>query len=369
MPRLRTLWIRNFRNYPAADLRFGDGISALVGPNGQGKSNLLEAIYLVATGRSHRTANEAETIRHGETTARVRAQVSRRGRVEELDITLRMDAGRVATTIRVNGVETPRGSLLGRLPVVMAAPWDMEMVRGGAAGRRRLLDSALAQLSPAYFFALHRYHRVVAQRNAELRRRTPGGLDPWDAQLVALGVRITADRARHAARLQPHVGAWFQALGGEGALTVTYRPSWAGATEEERMATARAQITRNRADEYRRGVTLTGPHRDDLEFSLSDVPLRANGSQGQWRTAMLAVRMAERAVMAADLGADPVVLLDDALAELDPSRQRRVLEVDDDTQMFVTATVLPVTGRAVRVFAVEAGTIREGEWSPRFETS
>lgn len=369
MPRLRNLWIRNFRNYPIADLAFGDGVTLLVGHNGQGKSNLLEAVYLVATGRSHRTTQEAETIRRGETAARIRAHISRRGRQEELEITLVLDAGRLASEMRVNGVVTPRGSVLGRLPVVLAAPWDLELVRGGGSGRRRLLDGALAQLSPAYFFSLHRYHRVVTQRNAELRRRAPGGLEPWDAQLIALGVRITAHRARYVARLQPLTEAWFGRLGGEGVFSVTYRPSWPGATDEECTAAARAQMARWRADEYRRGVTLSGPHRDDLEFALDGVPLRANGSQGQWRTAMLAVRMAERAVMAAEIGESPLTLLDDALAELDPGRQRRMLEVDDDAQVLATATAFPATARAVRVFAVEAGTVREAAWSPRFETS
>jgi DNA replication and repair protein RecF len=369
MARLRNLWIRNFRNYPVADVAFGDGITMLLGRNGQGKSNLIEAVYMVATGRSHRTTHEAEAIRRGETGARIRARVSRRGREEELEITLVLAEGRLTTEMRVNGVVTPRGSVLGRLPVVLAAPWDLEVVRGGGSGRRRLLDVALAQLSPAYFFALHRYHRVVAQRNAELRRRAPGGLEPWDAQLIALGVRITAHRARHVARLQPRAAAWFDRLGGEGTFSVAYRPSWTGATDEECAAAARAHIRRARADEYRRGVTLSGPHRDDLEFALDGVPLRANGSQGQWRTAMLAVRMAERDVMAADLGGSPLVLLDDALAEMDPERQRRTLQVDDDAQVLATATALPKTARAVRVLAVEAGTVREAAWSPRFETS
>jgi DNA replication and repair protein RecF len=369
MLRLRRLWIRNVRNYAIADLAFGEGLTVLVGRNGQGKSNLLEAVYLVATGRSHRTASEAEVIRRGEEAARIRAVVARRGRDEELEITLTRVSGRLVAEMRVNGVVTPRGSVLGRLPVVLAAPWDLEVVRGGASGRRRLLDSVLAQLSPAYFFALHRYHRVVAQRNAELRRKAAGGLDPWDAQAIALGARITAHRARHVARLRPHAEAWFALLGGEGRLSVAYRPSWPGATEEECAEAARAQMARLRADEYRRGMTLSGPHRDDLEFALDGVPLRANGSQGQWRTAMLAVRMAERAVMAAEIGGNPLLLLDDAIAELDPQRQRRVLDEEGDAQVLATTTALPEGMRTGRVLAVEVGTIREVAWSYRSATS
>jgi DNA replication and repair protein RecF len=369
MPRVKRLSLRAFRNYGRADLDLGDGTTVVVGRNGQGKSNLLEAVYLVATGRSHRTANEGETIRYGESAARVRAQVFRRGRDEELEITVAREGDRGVTRMRVNGVDTLRGDVLGRLPVVLAAPWDLELVRGGGSGRRRLLDGALAQLSPAYFFSLHRYHRVVTQRNAEIRRQAAADLEPWDAQLVALGIRLTAQRGAYVGKLQPLARDWFARLGGEGVFTVAYRPSWRGTGEEALERTARAQLAHGRADEYRRGVTLSGPHRDELDFTLDAVPLRAGGSQGQWRTAMLAVRLAERAVMQEEIGESPVLLLDDALAELDPQRQRRVLEHGDDAQTLVTATLLPALGVAVRCIRVVAGTVAEEEWSHRSERS
>ncbi len=371
MLRLRRLWLRAFRNYDRAELLLGGGTTAFIGPNAAGKSNLLEAIYLVATGRSHRTVHEAEAIRFGETSARVRALVTRRGRDEELEITLAADQGKQTSQMRVNGAVTPRGSVLGRLPVVLAAPWDLDVVRGPAAGRRRLLNGALAQLSPSYHFALHRYHRVVAQRNAGLRRRSPGGLEPWDAQMVDLGVRLTAHRREYVWRLAPQASAWFGQLGGLGALGAAYRAAWEGPGDEEVADVARAQMARCRADEFRRGVTLTGPHRDDVELTLDGVPLRACGSLGQWRTAMLALRLAERAVMGDDLGASPLLLLDDVLAELDHERQGRLLDLDDEAQVLLSATTLPGGGSPGRprcVFSVAGGTIREDEWSPRSES-
>jgi DNA replication and repair protein RecF len=369
MSRLRRLSLRAFRNYARAELEFGEGTTIFVGRNGQGKSNLLEAVYLVATGRSHRTSRELEMIRWGEDAARVRAQVSRGGRDEELEITLVREGDRCTARMRVNGAVSARGAVLGRLPVVMASPWDLEVVRGGGASRRRMLDGALAQLSPAYFFALHRYHRVVIQRNAQLRRRSAGGLDAWDAQLAALGVRIAAHRAGYVARVRPLAEAWFARLGGAGTLNVAYRPSWEGATDDQRLETARAMIAGLRADEYLRGTTLSGPHRDELEFAVDGVPLRAIGSLGQWRTAMLALRLAERDVMAAEVGTSPVLLLDDALAELDPVRQRRVLAADESGQVLVTVTALPETDGAVRWVEVEAGTVTERPWSRRSATS
>ncbi|MBI3998204.1 MAG: DNA replication/repair protein RecF [Armatimonadetes bacterium] len=371
MLRLRRLWLRSFRNYERAEVVFDEGISAFVGANGQGKSNLLEAVYLVATGRSHRTAQEMEAIRFAETSARVRALVSRRGRDEELEVTLSANEGQSTTQMRVNGVPTTRGDILGRLPVVLAAPWDLEGVRGPASGRRRLMDGALAQLSPAYYFALHRYYRVISQRNAALRTRPQANLEPWDAQMVALGVRLTAARADYMQRLGAEAQGWFSRLGGTGTLRACYRPAWHGQEEEDIAGEARAQIARLRADEFRRGVTLSGPHRDEVDLLLDEGLLRAGGSQGQWRTAMLALRLAERAVMARELGGSPVLLLDDALGELDGERQRRVLQVDREGQILLTATALP-EGEAearVRVFSVRAGTVAEGEWSRRFEPS
>lgn len=359
MYRLRRLWLRAFRNYERAELDLAPGITVLVGPNAQGKSNLLEAVYLVATGRSHRTAHEAEAIRFGQTSARVRARVTRPGHDEEIEITLTVEDARPRSQMRVNGAVAPRGSVLGRLPVVLAAPWDLEVVRGPAALRRRLLDVPLAQSSPAYYFALSRYQRVVAQRNAQLRRRTTAGLEAWDAQMVALGARITARRYDYVRRLAPAAAAWFERLSG-GALILSYRPSWRGATDEEREADARVQLGRHRTDELRRGASLSGPHRDDVEMTLDGTALRVVGSVGQWRAAMLAVRLAERDVMAGEVGGPPLLLLDDALAELDATRQSRVLQAGGDAQVLLTATTLPPSGVGpARVYAVSAGTIVE----------
>jgi DNA replication and repair protein RecF len=369
MRRLLRLSLRAFRNYARVDLDLDNGTTVLMGPNGQGKSNLIEAVYMVATGRSYRTSNDGDVIRIGESTARVRAHIARPGRDEEIEITITRGAERDSTQMRVNGVVTTRGNVLGRLPVVLAAPWDLDLVRGSGSGRRRLLDATLAQLSPAYFFSLHRYHRVVTQRNAELRRRGPAGapgagvVDPWDAQSIALGVRITAHRGAHVDRLRPGVAEWFTRLGGEGRLDVVYVPSWQGTTDEERTGRAREYMLRLRADEYRRGVTLSGPHRDEIDLVLDGAPLRARGSQGQWRTATLAIRLADRAVMAAEIGGSPVLLLDDALAELDPERQRRVLEGDRDAQLLATATTVPDAIHPIRVLSILAGAVTEEQWS------
>ncbi|MDR7554898.1 MAG: DNA replication and repair protein RecF [Armatimonadota bacterium] len=374
---VRRLALRDFRNHARTDLELQDGLTIFVGGNGQGKSNLLEALYVVATGRSYRTTRDAEMIAHGAHLARVHAVVIRRGgREEEQEALISRHGETGSVRLRVSGVETPRSRVLGRVPVVVAAPWDLDVVRGAAVLRRRLLDAALAQTSPAYFFALHRYYRVLAQRNAVLRQRSGAHFEPWEAQMVTLGARITARRRTYVERLNARAAEWFRHLGGVGRLEVRYRPSWTGASEEEVAVVAREELRRRRADEIRRGSTLSGPQRDEVEFVLDGVPLRSTGSLGQWRLAMLAVRCAEREVVEAELGTRPLLLLDDVLAELDDARQQRVLQLTGTGQVLVTMTVLPSEPRGVelvragmRVLNVSGGTVGEGVWSHRSATS
>jgi len=243
------------------------------------------------------------------------------------------------------------------------------VVRGAGASRRRMIDAALAQLSPAYYFALHRYHRVIGQRNMALRRGRAADTDPWDAQMVTLGVRLTVHRRGYESRLAPAATLWYERLGGEGRLGVAYQAAWTGVSEEEIAADAHVQISRRRAEEQRRGVTLAGPHRDDVLLTLDNRALREVGSQGQWRTAMLAVRLAEREVMAGEVGGAPLLLLDDVLAELDHARQRRVLELSGDGQVLLTATELPPDAPRTTVLTVETGRIQGATWSPQYEIS
>ncbi len=373
---VRRLALRDFRNHARTDLELQDGLTVFVGANGQGKSNLLEAMYVVATGRSYRTTREVEMIAHDAHLARVRAVVIRRGREEEQEAIISRHDGTGSVRLRVGGVEAPRSRVLGRVPVVVAAPWDLDVVRGAAVLRRRLLDAALAQVSPAYFFALHRYYRVLVQRNAVLRQRSGAHLEPWDAQLVTLGARIVARRRTYVERLNARATEWFHRLGGVGRLEVRYRPSWTGASEEDVAVVAREELHRRRADEIRRGGTLSGPQRDEVEFALDGVPLRSTGSLGQWRLAMLAVRCAEREVVEAELGTRPLLLLDDVLAELDAARQQRVLQLTGTGQVLVTMTMLSTEPRGgglerggVRVLSVSGGTVGEGVWSHPSATS
>ena len=350
------LRLRDFRSYPVADLEFGPGATLIVGANAQGKSNLVEAIYTAALGRSPRAGAEVELIRFGQDRAYVRAGVHG-ARSQALEIAFDRTTGE--RRIKVNGVPANRGQLLGRCVVVMAGPLDDEVIRGAPMHRRRTLDAALSQASPSYFFALTRYLRVLRQRN-ELLRAAAGTatLAPWDDQLVELGAVLIERRRGFVERLGVRAVARHGRLGGgDERLEVSY--VCAVGDGDERVAMRRALDAR-RAEEIRRATTLVGPHRDDLGLTINGVDVRTFGSRGQHHTAALSLRLAEVDLLREDLGEWPVVLLDDVLAHLDASRQAFLFHEVDGPQVLLTHPELPASLEVpMRVLRVRAGAVVE----------
>lgn len=360
---LHRLRLAQFRNHPATDIALSPGAVFFVGANAQGKSTLLEAVHVAATGRSFRTPREDEMIALDAAWARIRGTVRRADREEELDVTFRRgDAGggRAGCEIRINGVAVRRGELFGHLRCVAAAPEDAAVVTGPPQERRRVLDLLLAQISPTYYDGARRYQRVLRQRNRLLRERRPAALDAWDEQLAALGAAITVRRCGVAARLSEHAAPIYRALsGGREVLAVEYVPSLIGTDAAAIERQARAALAERRAREMARGVTTLGPHRDEVRLSLNGSDLRAFGSRGQHLSAMLAVRLAERRILREEGGEEPVLLLDDVLQALDDDRRAYLLEAVGGAQALFTVTtgaaVPPAFG--VQVFTVEAGTV------------
>ncbi|HET7265150.1 MAG TPA: DNA replication and repair protein RecF [bacterium] len=367
---LAELRLRDFRNYAATDLAFEAGITVLVGANAQGKSNLLESVYTAALGRSPRASADVELVRFGQDRAYVRAEV-RDPRADVLEIAVDRTTGE--KRMKVNGVVVQRGQLLGRMAIVLAGPLDGDVIRGAAGARRRLLDAALSQASPSYFFALTRYLRVVRQRNRLLGEGAGGAaLEPWDEQLVALGATLVERRrgfvralAARAAKRHARVSD-----GSEG-LDVTYSstaddpggpaPVSAGPGDGREAAALARALARHRAEEYRRRTSLVGPHRDDLRIGVNGVDLRAFGSRGQQHTAALSLRLGEAEILRDELGTWPVLLLDDVLADLDPARQIMLLREIEGPQVLLTHTVPPpAAGVALRMFMVRGGAIEAG---------
>lgn len=340
------LQLRDFRNLPEVDARFSSGRVILLGENAQGKTNLLESIALLATGRSPAATRDAELVRFGAPNARLELEVQTQA--AERSLAMLLTPGR-ARKVALDGLTQKRAAdALGKLVVVAFRAADLGLVRGAPSERRSHLDALLVQLMPRHHAEVNEYERALAQRNRALRQVGEGSLQardvaPWDAQLVALAVPIWRRRSRLAAALSEPAATWHERLAlGRESLALRFVPGcqlgedpslWAG----EYQATLEAERGRDLA----RGLTHAGPHRDDVEILLQGHPARVFASQGQQRTAVLAMKLAELELATRTAGEAPVLLLDDVLAELDEGRQAALLEAVGPTgQSFVTTTHL-----------------------------
>ncbi len=338
---LRHLSVADFRSWRSADLALDPGPAVLIGPNGQGKTNLLEAVGYLATLTSHRVATDAPLVRVGAARAVVGAAVVSAGR--ELLVEIELTPGR-ANKARMNRSPTTRPrDILGAIRSVMFAPEDLAIVRGDPSERRRYLDDVLVQRSPRMAGVRADYERVLKQRAALLktagsaRRAGAAGdlrtLDVWDDQLATSGATLLAGRLRLLDELVKPVAAAYASLApGSAPILLTYTTTMADASvlehrDEAVLAAAlRAELARVRPQEIERGVTLVGPHRDDLLLALGDLPLRGYASHGESWSAALALRLGSYDLLRSD-GVDPVLILDDVFAELDGSRRDQLAAV------------------------------------------
>ena len=350
------------------------GVSALVGANGVGKTNLLEAVEYLATLGTHRPGQEAALVRVGAATAVIRGAAVREGRTVRVDVEIRPGSG---VKGRVNGALVPRvRDVLGLVRAVTFAPEDVALVRGDPEERRRFLDSLAVQRLPRYLAARQDYERVLRQRNSLLRSaggRPPGGtglatLDVWDEKLAATGAELWAERLRLVAALTPLVRAAYQELAGrDDPLELAYvsalgpdapdRPDQA--TQAQLVAALRARLLADRPRELERGVTLSGPHRDDLALTLRDLPARTHASHGEAWSLALALRLGSHRLLAGE-GEEPILLLDDVFAELDRSRRGRLATTAASAeQAIVTAAVADELPPELhpRVFQVDPGSV------------
>jgi DNA replication and repair protein RecF len=351
---VRHLSVTDFRSWTAAEVPFEPGPSVLVGPNGEGKTNLVEAVGYVSTLASHRVATDAPLVREGAARAVVRTAVVSAGR--ELLVELEVNPGR-ANRARLNRSPVPRArDVLGALRSVLFAPEDLALVRGDPGERRRFLDELLAQRTPRFAGVRADYERVLKQRSALLKtagtaRRAGGAgdlrtLDVWDGHLARHGAELLGGRLALVRELAPHVTAAYEEVArGGGPAEVTYASSLAdelppgepGADLLE--AALLAQLARLRPAEVERGVTLVGPHRDDLVLSLAGRPAKGYASHGESWSYALALRLGSYELLSAD-GAEPVLVLDDVFAELDTARRGRLAALAGKAeQVLVTAAV------------------------------
>lgn len=380
---LKHLSLANFRNYPRLELNLPARISVLEGPNAQGKTNLLEAIYYLATTKSPRASSDRQLIHWSADQevipfARVEGTFTRSDQDHTIEATLvkepRADGDSVAIAfrrqIRFDGGRLRALDAVGRLNVVLFMPEDITLVSGSPSGRRRYLDITLCQIDPAYCRSLSRYGRVVAQRNALLRRiregvASQGELQYWDQQLTELGAHLLARRLWATQRLGLDIAPIHQALtGGQEQLELCYESSIARRLPEESRIAGGGDLPRDtpaspivsqpdleagfrqalqavRREEIARGVTVVGPHRDDLRFVLDGMDATIYASRGQQRTITLALKLAEVSLMRHQTGEMPILLLDDVLSELDRHRCQWVLQaISRAEQVLITTTDL-----------------------------
>ncbi|MBV8444768.1 MAG: DNA replication/repair protein RecF [Candidatus Dormibacteraeota bacterium] len=363
-----------FRNYGEATVQFGSSLNVLAGPNAQGKTNLLEAVATLALTRSPRAATAADLLQWGSDRCQIEATVHR-GTVEnELGSRFERHDGsdRVSRSTTVDGKPRQARSVLGLCPVVLFWPDDLQLVKAGPEGRRRLLDTLLSQLDPRATTHLLRFRRVLEQRNALLHQiRAEGrgreGLAAFTAELVHHGARVTVARARVVESLSPVAAAALRDLsGGRERLELRFVSSAGADVSDDHSAerTMLEALQRRSAEEEARGVTVAGPHRDDIEVLLDGRPARHTASQGQQRSIVLACKLAGMRYVAATSGITPVVLLDDVLSELDQQRRAELLTALSSAahQVLVTTTEpLPDAGlfSTVHHFTVRGGTVNE----------
>ncbi|MEN9244484.1 MAG: DNA replication/repair protein RecF [Gloeomargarita sp. DG02_5_bins_242] len=341
---LRHLQLWHFRNYTEQAITFRGNQTILLGDNAQGKSNLLEAILLLATLHSPRVQRDADLVQAGQPWARIQAEAERQPDPAQLTLTLRVNGRR---TLAVNQ-QTQRRQMdfLGYLRAVFFSCLDLELVRGSPGQRRDWLDQTLVQIEPLYSQLLQDYQRVLRQRNALLRQENlrPDHLTPWNEQLIHIGTRLIRRRYRLVQRLQPLAHTWHQRISQAAeTLTVTYTPCVPVPEDNSQVIAEQFhnQLTAKFPAEIGQKTTLVGPHRDEVKLSLNGYPARAYASQGQQRTLVLALKLAELELLESLLGETPILLLDDVLAELDLKRQQHLLTaIGERVQTIITATDL-----------------------------
>ena len=351
---LKTLHLQQFRNYQDQTVEFSAPKTILLGNNAQGKSNLLEAVELFSTLKSHRSGRDRELILTGVEESRITAFLERDHSNLELVINLRQGARR---TITINQQPIKRHlDFLGSLNAVQFSSLDLELVRGAPEKRRNWLDTILIQIEPIYAHILQQYQQVLRQRNALLKTLQQAGkqedssrnfgeeLALWDAQLATTGSRVTRRRARILDRLSPLAQDWHRKISGNiETLTLKYLPNVPIPEDnpEKVQEAFLEKIQLRRIPEYHQGTSLVGSHRDDIEFLINENPAKLYGSQGQQRTLILALKLAELKLIEEVVGEAPLLLLDDVLAELDLFRQNQLLEaIQDRFQTLITTTHL-----------------------------
>jgi DNA replication and repair protein RecF len=334
---IKSLEIENFRNYETLSLNFDSGTNILYGDNAQGKTNILEAIYISATTKSHKSSKDRDIIKFGSDEAHIRTYVVKDGLENRVDMHLRKSKTK---GIAINGQKIKKAAqLLGLLNVVFFSPEDLSIIKDGPTQRRRFVDMELCQLDSVYLNNLNNYNKIVNQRNKLLKEMTfnPSLRDTlfvWDSQLVSYGIKIIERRGEFVKQLNDIIYDIHKKLsGGKEELRIAYEP-------DVEIEDFERKISESNDRDIKLKQTTVGPHRDDFSFIAGDIDIRKFGSQGQQRTAALSLKLSEIELVKKITNDTPLLLLDDVLSELDSNRQNHLLNSIGDIQTIITCTGL-----------------------------
>lgn len=325
--KIESLDLKNYRNYSESHISFDDKVNLLYGENAQGKTNILESIYFCATTKSHRGSKDKEIISFNSDESHIKAKISKKNQQYVIDIHLKKNSPK---GIAVNGIPIRKVSeLFGTVNVVCFSPEDLNIIKEGPAGRRKFIDLELCQLNSLYVHSLINYNKVLIQKNKLLKEipyndSLKDTLDIWDEQLIKYGNEVFNYREEFIKELNEIIkDIHFNISGEREVLRIEYEKS---------------NFKNAREEEIRQRATLYGPHRDDIAFYINDIDLRKFGSQGQQRTAALALKLSEIELAKKKTGDCPILLLDDVLSELDGNRQEHLLEAIQNIQTIITCT-------------------------------
>lgn len=354
--------IKSFRNYDSARAEFCRGLNIMQGSNAQGKTNLLEAVYLCCIGKSPRVSRDKDLIKWGEGTAKITLNVQKREGGVKIEIYF---SERENKRILINGLPIMRiGELMGALNCVFFSPDELKIVKESPSDRRRFMDIDISQMSKTYFYLLGRYNKILSQRNKLLKTGNDSimgeTLPVWDAQLAETGAKIILSRRKFIGKLRPYVDKeHLELTDGKEPLDIAYE-GCGGETSAEICANFLKELAAARAKDLKNGFTSVGPHKDDFSLKSGGVDLRLFGSQGQQRTASLALKLAELEIFAGEIGEYPVLLLDDVLSELDLGRQGRLLKRIQSVQTILTCTHIDegIKAEKMKTFNIKDGRLR-----------
>ncbi len=359
---IKEIELHDFRNYRELSVKFDPGVNILHGKNAQGKTNLLESIYITSMGKSFRTNKDKELIRFGADFFRVKIKA-----VKEDDISVELAVNQEGKKgIKIDGIKARKLSqLFENIYIVIFSPEDLRIVKDEPEKRRKFMDRELCQIRPAYYNSLGQYKKTLAQRNAYLKeeRIEPDVLDIWDSQLAEYGSEVIRHRERFIERLDSISREIHESITNQReSLEVSYEPSIDPCPDSSDLRYAfYEELQKNRERDLKTGTTGKGPHKDDLKLQIGGIDIRSFGSQGQQRTAALSLKLSEIRLIEEETGESPILLLDDVFSELDQERQNYLVHSLENTQIFITTTEispgLEQSLERIRYFQVKDGAV------------